>query len=231
MYVSQVTDIQSGQEHLTRLDRRKARTRAALVQAAQAMMAEGRTNVPILEITEAADLGTGSFYNHFESKEELFGAAVEDALARQGDLLDAFGQDLPDPAAVFAQGFRLTGRLHRLEPQLSKVALTAGMAALTAETGLAPRARRDILAGVEAGRFRVPDIDVAMVSVVGSTLALAQLLHDRPDLDDAVTTDLVAQDVLRVLGMTPRQAEKVCALPLPSLPESLDEILPHRWGR
>ena len=54
-----------------RLDRRKARTRAALVEAAQVLLAEGRTNVAVTTITEAADLGTGSFYNHFASKDAL----------------------------------------------------------------------------------------------------------------------------------------------------------------
>ena len=33
--------------------------------------------MPILEITQAADVGMGSFYNHFETKEQLFDAAVE----------------------------------------------------------------------------------------------------------------------------------------------------------
>lgn len=51
-----------------RLDRRKARTRAALIGAAQACIAAGKTNVPILEITQAADVGMGSFYNHFQTK-------------------------------------------------------------------------------------------------------------------------------------------------------------------
>ena len=46
-----------------RLDRRKARTRAALIRAAQTLIAQGRMNVPILEITQAADVGMGSFYN------------------------------------------------------------------------------------------------------------------------------------------------------------------------
>ena len=41
-------------------------------------------NVPILEITQAADVGMGSFYNHFDSKEQLFDAAVEDALDAHG---------------------------------------------------------------------------------------------------------------------------------------------------
>ena len=61
-----------------RLDRRKARTRAALIRAAQTLIAEGRTNVPILEITQAADVGMGSFYNHFESKDGVVLAVAED---------------------------------------------------------------------------------------------------------------------------------------------------------
>src|SRR5690242_15068232 len=106
-----------------RLVRRKARTRAALVRAAQSFIAAGRTNVAVLEITQAADVGMGSFYNHFASKEELFHAAVAEALDRHGTLLDELTIDLDDPAHVFAQSFRLTGRLHRREPELSKVLL------------------------------------------------------------------------------------------------------------
>src|SRR6188508_1462221 len=84
-----------------RLDRRKARTRAALIRAAQTLIAQGRTNVPILEITQAADVGMGSFYNHFESKELLFEAAVTEVLDRHGDILDACTADLDDPAEIF----------------------------------------------------------------------------------------------------------------------------------
>jgi AcrR family transcriptional regulator len=85
-----------------RLVRRKARTRAALVRAAQAYIAAGKTNVPILEITEAADVGLGSFYNHFDTKEELFHAAVDDALDAFGAILDELTVGLTDPAEVFA---------------------------------------------------------------------------------------------------------------------------------
>ena len=42
---------------VNRSDRRKARTRAALIRAAQSLIAQGRINVPILEITQAADVG------------------------------------------------------------------------------------------------------------------------------------------------------------------------------
>ena len=61
----------------TRLDRRKARTRQALVDAAVQLIAEGRgERASIQEITDAADIGFGSFYNHFDSK----GPAVFDCV-------------------------------------------------------------------------------------------------------------------------------------------------------
>src|SRR5208283_2345619 len=74
--------------HSNRLDRRKARTRTALIRAAQSFIAAGNLNVPIGEITQAADVGLGSFYNHFESREDLFEAAVEDVLELLGGFLD-----------------------------------------------------------------------------------------------------------------------------------------------
>ncbi|MGV9362274.1 TetR/AcrR family transcriptional regulator [Amycolatopsis sp. NPDC003731] len=205
-------------EHVpSRLERRKARTRAALIRAAQALIAEGKTAVPILEITQAADVGMGSFYNHFETKEQLYQAAVEDALDVHGALLDELTTGLDDPAQVFAQSFRLTGRLHRRHPELSKVLLHHGLELATSESGLAPRARRDIEAAVRAGRFTVTDTELAMVTVAGTALGLGHLLHCRPERDDAATTDQVTEDLLRMLGLSAAEAHEVCSRPLPDL--------------
>ena len=52
-----------------RLERRKHRTRAALIRAAQGFVVAGKLNAPVLEITQTADVGMGSFYNHFDSKD------------------------------------------------------------------------------------------------------------------------------------------------------------------
>jgi len=202
---------------VNRLDRRKARTRAALIRAAQTLIAEGKTNVPILEITQAADVGMGSFYNHFETKEQLFEAAVEDVMDGYGQLLDDLTADIDDPAKVFACSFRLTGRLNRREPELSRVFLNNVLRLLSAESGLAPRARRDIGAAVEAGTFDVEDIDVAVTMTAGALLALGQLLHDQPERDVEETTDRVTEDLLRMLGLPRRQAQRISSLPLPDI--------------
>jgi AcrR family transcriptional regulator len=200
-----------------RLERRKARTRAALVRSAQAFIARGKLNVPILDITQAADGGMGSFYNHFDSKEQLFQAAVEDALDTFGAALDRLTTDLDDPAQVFAQSFRLTGRLHRRHPELSKVLLHNGLELVGSDKGLAPRARRDIEAAARAGRFTVRDPQLAMVTVAGAAMCLGRLLHEQPDRDDAAAADQVAEDLLRMLGVPPAEAHDICRRPLPNL--------------
>ena len=200
-----------------RLDRRKARTRAALIRAAQSLIAQGRTNVSILEITQAADVGMGSFYNHFETKEQLYDAAVEAVMDAYGQRLDQVTAGIEDPAEVFAGSFRLTGRLHRREPELSRVLLNNLPRLLSADDGLAPRVRRDIAAAVDAGRFDVADLDVAVAITAGALIALGQLLDDKPDRDVEQTTDRMTQDLLRMFGLPRRQAQRICTKPLPDL--------------
>ncbi len=202
---------------VNRLERRKQRTRAALIRAAQAVIAEGRVNVPVLEITQAADVGMGSFYNHFESKEQLFEAAVAEVLDSHGALLDHLTSSISDPAETFACSFRLTGRLFRRRPQESQILLAHGMALLSSDLGLAPRALRDIEAAVAAGRFTVDDPELALSVAGGALLGLGNLLRNQPDRDDAAAADTVTEDVLRLFGLPADEAREICLRPLPDL--------------
>ena len=208
------------EQALNRLERRKARTRASLVRAAQGFIAAGRTNVPIQEITQAADVGMGSFYNHFESKEQLFEAAVAEVLESHGALLDHLTSSIDDPAETFACSFRLTGRLFRRRPQESRILLANGMALLSSDLGLAPRALRDIEAAVRAGRFPVDDPELALSVAGGALLGLGNLLRSQPDRDDAAAADTVTEDVLRLFGLPADEAREICLRPLPDLGSS-----------
>ncbi|MEE6179781.1 TetR/AcrR family transcriptional regulator [Mycobacterium sp. 050134] len=202
-------------EPASRLARRKQRTRAALVKAAQRLIAEGKVNVPILEITRAADVGMGSFYNHFETKDQLFAAAVADVLDVHGAMLDQITASIDDPAETFAASFRMTGRLFRRRPQESEILLLNGLALLSSDRGLAPRALRDIKAGVAAGRFEVDDPELALAMAGGALLGLGKLLRDDPRRDDARTSDAVTESVLRLFGLDAADAHAICQRPLP----------------
>jgi AcrR family transcriptional regulator len=202
---------------VNRLERRKQRTRAALIKSAQSFIAAGKLNVPVLEITQAADVGMGSFYNHFESKEQLFDAAVAEVLDAHGALLDQLTASIDDPAETFACSFRLTGRLFGRRPQETQFLLTNGLSLIASERGLGPRALRDIMDAAQAGRFHVDDPELALAVAGGALMGLGKLLQTQPERDDAAATDKVTEDVLRLFGMSAEDAREVCQRPLPEL--------------
>ncbi|WP_019926837.1 TetR/AcrR family transcriptional regulator [Nocardia sp. BMG111209] len=202
---------------LSRTERRKATTRSALIRAGQKLLAEGRTDVSVLEITSTADVGNGSFYNHFATKTELFDAAVDAVLEAHGTLMDELTARIEDPAEAFTQSFRMTGHLYRRHRELTLVVLRRGTGILLSEGGLVPRATRDIRVAVAAGRFRVEDVDLAAAVIVGASLSLGQMLLSQPERDVAETTDAVTRQVLRGMGLPDADVEDLCSRPLPEV--------------
>src|SRR5271165_6478210 len=186
----------------SRLDRRKARTRQALVDAAVQLIAEGRGDrASIQEITEAADIGFGSFYNHFDSKDQLFATASGELMERWGQLIDRACAGIADPAEVFAVSFRISGRLGWTHPDMARFLAGRGLDLLDAPAGLAPRALRDIKAAQAAGFFTVPDAGIALSAVAGGLLALLRQAERHPEHADQATVDQVAEGMLRMLGI------------------------------
>src|SRR5438105_10455933 len=109
-----------GAPKVSRLDRRKARTRQALIDAAVRLIAEGRGDrASIQQITEEADIGFGSFYNHFDSKEQLFQTASQEVLEHWGQMIDRAVAGITDPAELLAVGMRVSGRLGWTHPDIA----------------------------------------------------------------------------------------------------------------
>src|SRR3979490_2988344 len=71
----------SSQPDRSRVARRKEQARQRLVRAAaQIIVSKGTEGLRLREIADLADVGFGSFYTHFDSKEELIAAAVKNPL-------------------------------------------------------------------------------------------------------------------------------------------------------
>ncbi|MDN5896338.1 MAG: TetR/AcrR family transcriptional regulator [Nocardioides sp.] len=199
-----------------RQGRRKAATRAALVAAATNQLAEGRPHASIQEITEAADVGFGSFYNHFSSKEELFDAAVSETLDAHAQVLARAAQGIDDLAERLAVGVRASGRLQRQLPEMSKVILHHGTTVLTREHGLVARAREDLSAGVVTGRFVSADPGLSFMLAGGALLGLLQWLEDNPEADAGLATDQLVENLLTMLGLPPSEARALATSHLPA---------------
>ena len=207
----------STKEGPTRLDRRKARTRQALIDAAVRLIADGRgERASIQEITEAADIGFGSFYNHFESKDQLFETASSEVLERWGHMIDRASAGTTDPAEVFSISLRLSARLSWTHPEVARFITGAGLDLLDAPGGLAPRALRDIQAGQAAGQFSVADPEVALSAVAGGLIGLLRLHQRHPERLEESSVDELAEACLRLLGLPAAKARRLAGLPLPS---------------
>jgi AcrR family transcriptional regulator len=203
---------------VSRLDRRKARTRQALIDAAVRLIAEGRGDrASIQEITEEADIGFGSFYNHFDSKEQLFQTASEEVLERWGRMIDRATGGITDPAELFAVGLRISGRLGWTHPDIAGFLTGAGLDTLDIPVGLAPRALRDIEAGQATGRFTVPDAEIALSAVAGGLLGLLRICQRHPGRVDETAVDQLAEAALRLLGVPADEAARLAAMPLPPI--------------
>ncbi len=202
----------------SRLDRRKARTRQALIDAAVGLIADGRGEAAsIQEITDKADIGFGSFYNHFTSKEELFRVASAEVLERWGQMIDDSCAGITDPAELFAVSFRISGRLGWTHPDVARFLTGSGLDVLDAPYGLAPRALRDIQAGQAAGCFTIPDAEIALSAVAGALLGLLRQRQRNPDHLAESAVDQFAGAVLRLLGVGAPEAARLTMLPLPPI--------------
>ncbi|RJO74279.1 MAG: KamA family radical SAM protein [Myxococcales bacterium] len=93
-----------------RLERKKETTRNALLRAAKRLYAQhGLYGVSIEDITSEADLGKGTFYNHFKSREELIAAVLQEGLDK---LITSFGKESPDDSASPAASSRILFQRH-----------------------------------------------------------------------------------------------------------------------
>lgn len=84
-------------EPLTRHDRRRERTRKQLQDALLGLLLERSFEALVVqEISDAADVGRGTFYFHFDSKEEVLWSIVEERFPfAQGQAASLFKDGLP----------------------------------------------------------------------------------------------------------------------------------------
>jgi AcrR family transcriptional regulator len=158
----------------SRAARQRMWTRERLTEAARRVIArKGIDDTTIADITSEADVGIGSFYNHFKSKEDLVGTLVGQAIEVHGAALDRLVADVSDPAEVFAICIRHTIRMADHDPVWAWFTVRAGL--YVRNSVRARRAlMRDLVRGIESGRFTPRDRPSALVVIGGAVVAAMQ---------------------------------------------------------
>jgi len=198
--------------------RRKRETRAKLLAAALRLIAEkGVDSVTINEITEAADVGFGSFYNHFESKEAIYEALLHALFEQFADWLDERLAEIRDPAEVISASVRHTVSRAQKEPEWGRFLIREGFSGQTVSRGLGRRLLRDIEKGIALGRLPDGDAFMSCVAVAGAVQAsIAVALTGQRVVGAKQFPERCAAVALQTLGLDQQEAEEIARRPLPS---------------
>ncbi len=133
---------------LGRRARRRAEIHERIFRAALRLFAErGYAATTVRDITEAADVGKGTFFNYFPTKEHLLGAFSSMQVAK----LEAVLRDAATQRATAAQVLRRLVRALAEEPGRSPALVRAMLTGLLTE----PAARALALANLQRGRRRL----------------------------------------------------------------------------
>jgi AcrR family transcriptional regulator len=181
-----------------RRNRRAAETRLRLFRCALQLVAErGLPCVTIEDITEAADVGKGTFFNYFESKDHLLATIVDVGLDRVREALELAVTGTRSIQSVFRQLFEHIAEDHHRGPEVARAFISSFVGSETVRRQLDHKTsdeRRLIAQIVEIGQQngeidrRLKKDDVALLlqqAFMGALLLWS--LRDVPSLQSSMS--------------------------------------------
>lgn len=213
---------------------RREATRRHLIECAVAVFAErGPDGAVVDDFVQAAQVARGTFYNYFPALQDLLMAVVATLNDDVVSLIDPMLDGLNSPAERVATGSRAYLRLVTSSKALALFVTRVGQRSGALGTVTRRNLSRDMALARKVGLFDFEDLVAAHDLLRGATMQSIESIHSAEG--NLVTADRVLSMALVGLGMKRREAERICALPLPSITPSpgsfLDRIITSQIGR
>jgi len=205
-------DIVVNAESPDRRQRRSAETRERLFRAALRLFAEkGFAETTVEDITNAADVGKGTFFNYFPSKEHILVAFSDMQLSKLQATVDEM-RDKHEPMRTFLRDMTLRMTQEPAKaPDVVRAILQANLTSSSVRSVMRERSARSeglltqlVEIGQERGEFRrdVPALELAQVfrQTIFGTLLMWSLYGDA-SLSDRIER---AMEILW-MGLAPRE--------------------------
>ncbi len=188
--------------------RKRERTRAEIVAAAERLVAaRGLDALSIDEITEEADVAKGTFYTHFEDKEDLAAEIARNIRLELEDKITATNEGVTDAATRMANGLSSLCAFAITQPVRARALLRLIPGVVDPDTPINAGIRGDVVLGAKTKRFTVASVNAATVATLGIAMSAGMRLSDetrRVPEPFAFAAEVVAT-ALTALGM--KQAE------------------------
>jgi len=201
---------------VNRNQRSRQRTQQKLIDAAYRVMSRsGVESATINEITEEADVGFGSFYNYFTSKDEIARVAFRDQAKKLSDQFDEINAGIEDPSVRLSRNFRRILFKTKQDPVWGWFIVHAEFALQDLRTAFWKGHLRNLHEGLESGRYHFRAAPETVTDAVfGAVLStMRTILEGRAN--SRVETELV-QLIMTLLGVP---SERAAALAREALPE------------
>lgn len=198
--------------------KQRERTRLQLIEAAVRVFAErGVGGAPVHAIASEAGLANGTFYNHFESKQELIAAVAGHLMDRLADQIAVSSRELEDPAECVSVALRRFNEKACGDPIWGNVTVRLGASATQVSERIAANLTRDLEEGIRRGRFKVPSRRAAADVVLGA--GLMGVLSVATGRAGSEHGSHMAALTLRALGLAAEEADEIANRVLPPIPE------------
>ncbi|HET8726316.1 MAG TPA: TetR/AcrR family transcriptional regulator [Alphaproteobacteria bacterium] len=199
---------------MDRHTKRRLKTRTDLLRAALRLFGtRNPVDVSVQDITALADVGSGSFYNHFDSKQAIYDAVVEELVDGWVVWMRQHEQDDADPALRLSHRLRACLERGRCDPDFARFVARNGLSLMERQSGPEASLSRDIERGLSVGRFTAVDHLMAKRAAIGITLSIQHAFAS--GRDEPMASTRAAWYVLMLLGVSKAEADRLVALPLP----------------
>lgn len=214
----------SGPDHRTRVGEvRRERMRMRLIEAAMLVFTRrGVEGSVIDEVIRTAEVSRGTFYNYFQSADEVLAAVAEEVGNQLLEIVDPVVRPIADPAARVACGVRLALMVAQAHPQLAAFLARVGTPALGAQSLATEVLPRDIEEGIASGRFTSVPPRLGLDLITGPVFAAFHTLLS-VEVPENYIADMAAA-ILQSLGVAKATARRLANSSLPEVvlaPESL----------
>lgn len=206
----------------SRVHKRQKKTRANLLAAAHRLMSDqGVGDTTIQQITAEADVGFGTFYSYFGSKDEIAAKVLDCVIHNLGLRNRRANMDagITDPVAVISNSVRLTALEMMTNPMWRWWLRRTDLMAQRMNVGFRPFGIEDMRAALADGHIEPPggDVELAwnfLIWILAGNIFDIVEGNFPPD-----TEKKMADAVLRVLGVPPEVSQRVSYEELPKYPE------------
>jgi AcrR family transcriptional regulator len=210
------------QGQVGRVARRRAIVREKLLKSAYSLMSKvGVEKTSIQDVTNLADVGYGTFFNHFKTKDELTLSVIDCLIANIGRRNDISTIEIKTkhPAEVVCRSVRLVIRELVRKPIWGWLLLRPDILVSRMRTKLYPFGMRDFKVAIKNKRFIIANDEVD----IGWSVLIWILAGCAKDIQDGYISEdrerVYSELSMRAMGVSLEDARRLSKKSIPDLPE------------